>query len=330
MFDFSIMDKGERLWHGSVSYVEGNRLSLNAHGHTAMPLENFIITVFCWIEEHLDHLIGNQRLRQRGFAPQLTDSEVITMEVVGEFLGLDTDVGIWKYFGRHWRSWFPSLGSRTTFAQQAANLWVIKQRLHQQLLMELAAITDPIHVVDGCPLPVCVLTRAPQCRLFPEVADFGYCAAKKQYYYGLHGHLMITINGVITACAITPASGNEREALWDLTDGLHGLVIGDKGYMSAFLQAELAATAIDLQTPLRVNMIDPRPPGVVQQLTRTRRRVETVIGQLAEQFHFEKIRARDLWHVTSRIARKILAHTLGIFMNRQLGRSDLQFEGLIA
>jgi len=51
---------------------------------------------------------------------------------------------------------------------------------------------------------------------------------------------------------------------------------------------------------------------------------------IAEPFHFEKIQARDVWHLTSRIARKVLAHTLGIFMNRPLGRSDLQFEGLIA
>ena len=295
-----------------------------------MPLEDFIITVFCWVEEHLNALLGDHRLRQRGFAPQLSDGEVITMEVVGEFLGLDTDVGIWKYFGRHWLSWFPELGSRTTFARQAANLWVIKQRLHQQPLIDLGAVTDPIHLVDGCPMPVCVPTRAPQCRCFPEAADFGYCAAKKQYYYGLHGHLMITFDGVITAWTVTPAAGDEREALWDLTDGVRGLVIGDKGYISAFLQAELAATGIDLQTPLRANMTDPRAPWIVRQLMRTRRLVETVVGQRTEQFHFEKIRARDGWHLTSRIARKVLAHTLGIFMNRQLGRSDLQFEGLIA
>lgn len=67
-----------------------------------------------------------------------------------------------------------------------------------------------------------------------------------------------------------------------------------------------------------------------QQLTRTRRLMETLIGQLTEPFHFEKIRARDVWHLTSRIARKVLAHTLGIFINRQVGRSDLPFEGLIA
>ena len=63
-------------------------------------------------------MIGGQRLCQRGLAPKLADSEVITMEVVGEFLGLETDVGLWKYFNHHGRSWFPALGSRTAFAQK--------------------------------------------------------------------------------------------------------------------------------------------------------------------------------------------------------------------
>ncbi len=252
------------------------------------------------------------------------------MEVVGEFLGLETDVGLWKYFRRHGPSWFPQLGSRPPLAQQAAHLGVIKQRLHQQLLIDWGAVTNPIRRVDGCPRPVGVLPRAPQCRWFPEGADFGYCAAKKQSDYGLHGHRMITVDGVITAWTVTPVAGDEREALWDLTEGVHGWVIGDKGYLGAFLQAELATVGIDRQTPLRANMTDPRPSWAVRQLTSTRRRVETVIGQLSEPFHFEKIRARDVGYLTSRIARKVLAHTLGIFMNRPVGRSDLQFEGLIA
>jgi hypothetical protein len=96
--------------------------------------------------------------------------------------------------------------------------------------------TDPIHRVDGCPLSVCVSTRAPRCRLFPEVADWGYCAAKNQYYYGLHGHLPVTFDGVITGFTVTPASGDEREALWELAEGFQGWVVGDKGYLSAFLQ----------------------------------------------------------------------------------------------
>jgi len=324
-----IWDDGMAARHGGVRYAERSQPSQRS-GNAVMPLEDFIITVFCWVEKHWGLVIGGQRLRRRGFAPKLTDSEVITMEVVGEFLGLESDLHLWQYFHQHWPSWFPHLGSRTTFAQQAANLWAVKQQLHQRLVIDLGAAADPIHLVDGCPLPVCVLPRAPRCRSFAGEADYGYCAAKKQSYYGFHGHLMVTVDGVITAWTVTPASGDEREALWDLTEKVHGLVMGDKGYISAFLKAELAAVGIDLQTPLRANMTDSRAPSVVQRLTTTRRLVETVISQLTERFHFEKIRARDRWHLTSRMARKVLAHTLCIFVNRLLGRSDLQFEGLIA
>ena len=98
---------------------------------------------------------------------------------------------------------------------------------------------------------MCVLTRAPQCRLFPDAADYGYCAAKKQYYYGLHNHLLITINGVFTTWTVPSATADEREAIWELTEGVQGLVIGDKGYISAFLHAELTTVEIDLHTPLR-------------------------------------------------------------------------------
>ena len=52
-----------------------------------MPLEDLIITVFCWVEERLESLLGKERLRQRSFAPKLADSEVLTMEGVGEFWG---------------------------------------------------------------------------------------------------------------------------------------------------------------------------------------------------------------------------------------------------
>ncbi len=86
---------------------------------------------------------------------------------------------------------------------------------------------------------------------------------------------------------------------------------------------------IELQTPLRSNMKDDRDPDFVKRLTKVRRLVETVIGQLSDHFHIEKVRARDLWHLASRTARKVLAHTVGVFLNRQLGRAPLQFEGLI-
>jgi hypothetical protein len=74
--------------------------------------------------------LAGRRLRQRGPAPTLSDSEVLTIECVGEFWGIDTDKGLYDHFRRHYRDWFPALSRvhRTTFTRQAANLWAVKAR----------------------------------------------------------------------------------------------------------------------------------------------------------------------------------------------------------
>ena len=84
-----------------------------------MSLEDFIITVFCLVVKNIDQILTDQKLRLRGFSPKLTDAEVISMEIIGEFLGIDIDKGIWLYFKTHWQDWFPALGSRSSFVRQA-------------------------------------------------------------------------------------------------------------------------------------------------------------------------------------------------------------------
>jgi hypothetical protein len=124
------------------------------------------------------------------------------------------------------------------------------------------------------------ITRAPRCRSFKGSAAYGYCAAKKQTYYGFHGHLLVSASGVISGFSLTPANGSEREALWDLVEPIRGLLIGDKGYLSATLQQELSHVGIRLETAVRSNMSEHRSPADLKLLTRVRRLVETVIGQL--------------------------------------------------
>ena len=52
-----------------------------------MDLDTLMITVFCWVDDILESLYQGQPLRQRGPKPALCDAEVLTMEVVGEYLG---------------------------------------------------------------------------------------------------------------------------------------------------------------------------------------------------------------------------------------------------
>lgn len=103
----------------------------------------------------MNELLNNKSLRQRGFNPALTDSEMIAMELVAEFQGIDTDKGAWEYFCNHWRALFPNIGSRANFAKHAANLWSIKQHTQKALAERMGAFTDLLHISDGFPVSVC-------------------------------------------------------------------------------------------------------------------------------------------------------------------------------
>jgi hypothetical protein len=143
----------------------------------------------------------------------------------------------------------PGLASRCAFVRQAANLWQYKALLQQRLAAQLGAFNDSVHLVDGLPIPLCGFSRAPSCRSFKGIAAYGYCAAKQQTYYGFHGHLLISATGVITGFSLTPANGNEREALWDMVQTIQGLLIGDKGYLSAALNTNSNGSALNSKLP---------------------------------------------------------------------------------
>lgn len=294
-----------------------------------MPIDEFIITVFCWVDNKLKKVTGGVKLRTRGFPPHLSDSEVITMELVGEWCGYDGDEAIWEYFKRHWRAWFPRLGARTTFVRQAANLWRLKQLLQEWLVTDLGARTADCHIIDGFPIAVCKLARAPRSRLLTAEADYGYCAAKAEYYYGLKANLLIDLRGVVVGLTITAANVDERDSAYDLVSVIEGLLLGDKGFIRPQFKADCEALGIDLQTPLRQNMTERRPRWWLQLLRRLRKRIETVISQLEQRFGLAKTRARDVWHLTNQVTRKLLAHTLGVWLNLHQGREPLELDGLV-
>ena len=294
-----------------------------------MPIDNFIIIVFCWVEDQLNKVTGGIKLRTRGFPPQLSDSEVITMEIVGEFCGYAGDEAIWEYFKQHWGAWFPGLGDRTTFARQAANLWWVKQRLHEQLVKEIGGGQADCHIIDGFPIAVCKRARAPRSRILKAEADYGYCAAKKEHYYGLRANLLIDVRGIIVGITLTAANVDERDSAYDVLEAITGVLLGDKGYIRPQFKADCEALGIDLQTPLRKNMQETRPRWWLRLLGRVRKRIETVISQLEQRFGLATTRAHDVWHLTNQVTRKILAHTVGVWLNLQQGREPLELDGLV-
>ncbi len=290
-----------------------------------MDLSTFIVSVFCLTDDWLKE----KKLRERGPQPTMYDSEVLTMEVIGEFLGMDEDKAIYTYFRRHWADWFPGITQvhRTTFVRQAANLWKVKHDLWQCLLGQIAM--DPtISVVDSFPVPLCRFARASRCKLMPDAAAYGYDELAGQTFYGFRAHVRICWPGVITAIELTPANVHDLTAVEYLTDDTAGWLLGDRNYWSPEIADRLAEKQVTLLARYKSAKQDTQPWPY--WLTHMRYRIETVFSQLVDRFNAKTVWARDTWHLSSRWWRKILAHTFAFFMAQQLGlESPLRFAELL-
>jgi DDE family transposase len=295
-----------------------------------MDRDEFIITVYCLVCEHYQVIKSLYPLRRGGFDPALTDEEIITLELCGEYFKLSTDRDIFAYFRTHYAHFFPRLTERTLFVRQAANLWQVKAAIQQRLTTVSGQAADPVQIIDTLPLPVCGYTRSGRDRCFKPVADYGHCAAKKLDYYGFKLGLRITRCGMITGFPLLPARPHDVRLVEELVEGFAGLVPADKGFIDAFRQAVLAERhGVLVLTPPRRGMTTPHSPLLLKLCARLRKGVETVGSHLTERFAVARIRVHDLWHFHHRLIRKVLAHTVGVFLNLQLGRPPLDLDGLV-
>jgi hypothetical protein len=56
-----------------------------------MDRDTFIITVFCLVSDMYAQLVARRPVRHGGFAPALSDEEVIAIEICGEYFKLQKE-----------------------------------------------------------------------------------------------------------------------------------------------------------------------------------------------------------------------------------------------
>jgi Transposase DDE domain len=295
-----------------------------------MDLDDFIIAVFCAVDEAVPQVLAGRRLRQRGPAPTLADSEVLTMEVVGEYLGLAQDSALFAYFRRHYAHFFPAPRAlhRTTFVRQAANLWRLKELVWQAIVEQLPH--DPrFALIDRFPLPVCQFARAYRCRRFRGEAAFGHDTLVRQTFYGLRVHVRLEWPGIMTRFCLAPGTIHELAVVPALAEQTQGTLVGDRNYWAPVTTAEWSEHGVELLAPYRSAKRDPHPrwSGL---LSRVRYRIDTVFGQLVDRCAVKRVWARDLWHLGSRLLRKVLMHSLTILLNVEIGNPPLQLAQVVA
>ena len=142
----------------------------------------------------------------------------------------------------------------------------LNRRLHQipeslwRLLTEVCAQTahdcNPlkIYLIDSFPVPVCRNIRIKNCRIYQDEEFRGYNSSKKEYFYGLKVHLLISESGVPVEIFLSPGSYSDTSSLYDFTFPLPegSAVYGDKAYNVYGIEDELKEREIALM-PIRKN-----------------------------------------------------------------------------
>jgi len=223
----------------------------------------------------------------------LSDAEVLTIAVLAA-----------RAYGNHHAravshltgsAYFPRTISPSRFNRRLHALadWLelVLDLLGDTVVRGQAAICD--FVIDSLPLPVCRRVRAWRCRKVRGRAYCGYCAAKKEPFFGWRLHLVCTTGGVPVAYALLPASQHDLTPIHELLYRLppDAWAYADKAYNSAPDEATiLAETGVRL-VPIRKDNMAPNTAAERAGLRTFRTTIETVNSQ-AEAMGLQRLRAR--------------------------------------
>ncbi|HWG85085.1 MAG TPA: hypothetical protein VNT60_06370 [Deinococcales bacterium] len=171
--------------------------------------DTLLTTTYCLI----DDLRLVQHRRRRGPPPALSDSEVITLSVLAQLLGLNSERSLIRYARQHWSAYFPKLISQSEFNRRTRNLLTTLAALGHQVVqhtMSAFKLETHLEVLDGTAVPLMRRCRGTKEKLFAPDAAFGRGGSDRDKYYGLK--LLVSTNdkGFITGFVAGPANTEER------------------------------------------------------------------------------------------------------------------------
>ncbi|MCG8349761.1 MAG: IS982 family transposase [Chloroflexales bacterium] len=246
---------------------------------------NWMITAFVMIDTLMETLEHTSDVRA-----QVPDSEIVLIAVVAA-----------KYFGNHHERAVQVLtGCRSLSGTISVSRF--NRRLHALAdWVELLARTlgevfahGAVFVIDSLPMPVCRRVRARRCRKVRGRAYCGYCAAKKEKFFGWRLHLICTPNGIPVSFQVAPAGFHDLTPIHELAYDLptEARVFGDKGYNAADEEARMLADTGVRLIPVRKANMQPHAWFVDEiELREYRHTIETVNSQL-EKMGIERLYTR--------------------------------------
>lgn len=248
----------------------------------------------------------------------ITDEELIALAVAQAATGLVSDRQFLGMVARLLPGWFPHLPEQTQYNRRLRRLTPAITRV-QLTLAELIA-EGRVRLVDGT-LISCA--NYPGCAKRSEFAPdgaYGYCPSKSRFVWGMRLVVVCDRKGVpVGYDLVGPKTGQERECAFRLATAHPGShLFADGGFWGAEYRRTMELIDIRLITPAK-HKLGERPPGEIAK-ARIRLVIESLFSNLKRQMRLEAHLAKTLPGLAQRTVQRLLALTLGIYLNGLAGR----------
>ncbi|MFF3129013.1 IS982 family transposase [Streptomyces sp. NPDC057908] len=229
-----------------------------------------------------------------GVAPKLSDAELVTLAMMQAMLGFTSEARWLRHARSYLRHLFLYLPKQPGYNKRLCKGAGLLRRISRLLATDTSVWSDDVWIVGSTPVECGCLRETVKRSDLAGWAEYGYCASRSRFFWGLRLHLVCTLQGLPVAFALTGAKADERETLLDLLAAEPGLVaarpaqtlIGDKNYFGRGFEHELAEQDIRLLRPAHKGK--PERPGTplfkpLRQITESVN--ETLKGQLDLEQH---------------------------------------------
>jgi transposase len=162
-----------------------------------------------------------------------------------------------------------------------------------------------IAFIDATSWVVCHNRRIHSHKVFKRIARRG--KTSMGWFYGFKLHLVVNDRGELLAFQITPGNVDDRRPGAELTRGLVGRLVGDRGYISRELFKVLWDRGLRLMIKIRQNMRNKPMPMVDKLLLRKRAIIETIHDPLKNIQQIEHTRHRSVVNAMVNILAALVA-----------------------
>jgi hypothetical protein len=248
---------------------------------------------------------------------KITDAELIALAVAQASTGESSDRKFLGMIAYRLPGWFGHLPDQTQYNRRLRRLapYIVMVQLE---LAELIA-SGQTRLADGTLIGCANYAGCASRSHFAGDAGYGFCPSKSRFYWGMRLVLLTDEMGVPLGYDLVAPGEGEREPLFRLAQSHpDSTLFADKGFWGAEYERTIELISAQLITPER-HRLGERPPAEVAKAT-IRLVIESVFANLKRQMRLEEHLAKTLAGLVQRVAQRLLALTLGIFINVQLGR----------